>query len=231
MPRPPTLPMDEIRCIERRALAAGLPLMARAGLHAARWAQTLMPSSRAVAVLVGPGNNGGDALAAACALHDAGVDVTVWRGTHGALPADAHRYWQVWCALGGRTRWAVTPRQLARTDLIIDGVFGIGLNRPLGAPWSEMIRAANRSGRPILALDVPSGWDARHARVLGEAVMARWTMSFIAVTPGLHSQAGRRQAGECRVQSLDIGAALLLQAHRDYLRGRVLPPPKPANPN
>ena len=64
--------------------------------------------------------------------------------------------------------------------LVIDGLFGIGLNRPLGADWQALVDTVNRWGAPVLALDVPSGVDADTGVALGRPIQARWTLSFIA---------------------------------------------------
>ncbi|TMH84309.1 MAG: bifunctional ADP-dependent NAD(P)H-hydrate dehydratase/NAD(P)H-hydrate epimerase, partial [Betaproteobacteria bacterium] len=144
----------DIRRIEQAAADATPPLMERAGLAAADAAARLAPdTSRDILVLAGPGNNGGDAKICAERLRERFFRVTV------AQVADP-------ATLPGDKRWA----------LIIDGLFGIGLTRPITGEFARLVDYANQQSCPILALDVPSGIDADTGRVLGHAVRATHTL-------------------------------------------------------
>ena len=160
----------EIRDIERQALASRPPytLMQRAGAACAELAQELLnsstPSSPAVLVLAGPGNNGGDALETACVLAEAGIDVAIQlhAGASRHQPEDARR------ALARAREAAIdfidelTPAALQRQSwaLVIDGLFGIGLSRPPDSRLRAIIRHVNTLACPVLSIDVPSGLDA-----------------------------------------------------------------------
>lgn len=196
----------QIRLAERLALAQGQPLMARAGASAADFlSQRVSPPARVLA-LAGPGNNGGDALVAATALRRLGFNVSVCMpGDPAKLPAESQAAHQEWMAIGGPQTCSLPA---SPADVVIDGLFGIGLNRPLGEPWQGIIDTVNVWQVPVLALDVPSGIDADSGRALGRPLKARWTLSFIGQARGLVSAAGRKVAGECHVETLGVSAGL-----------------------
>jgi ADP-dependent NAD(P)H-hydrate dehydratase / NAD(P)H-hydrate epimerase len=168
----------DIRDLERKA--GELPLMERAGSAAADLAATLVPGDKKdILVLAGPGNNGGDARIAAARLEQGFFRVKVVSHPR-ELPHD--RNW----------------------GLVIDGLFGIGLARAISGDYAELVQYANRQRCPVLALDVPSGIQSDTGQVLGCAVRATHTITFIALKPGLLTLDGPDHCGELRVASLDI---------------------------
>ncbi len=213
----------EIRHIERTAMAALPPgtLMQRAGAAAARRAAELIPEPRraaAVLVLVGPGNNGGDALEVAHLLAQAGVEVTALLCAPGATHSpDAlqamDRARQSAVQFGDPT--VSTIGQLEWT-LVVDGLFGIGLARPITGKLRALVEAVNNLPCPVLALDLPSGLDADTGAIVGDdgiAVRATHTITFIADKPGLHTLYGRDHAGEVHVADLDIEHSHFTEPH------------------
>ena len=196
----------QIRLAEQRALAAGRALMPLAGAAAARFVAARFPVNTTVLALAGPGNNGGDALVTASLLLAQGFDVhVVLPSGPGKLPADAARAWSGWLAAGGQSRTRAALRAGQTPDVVIDGLFGIGLNRPLDTDWQSLIDAVNAWQAPVLALDVPSGIDADSGQALGRPIQARWTLSFIALSRGLSKPGpGRDAAGECHVDTLGV---------------------------
>ena len=202
----PSYSVAQIRQAEQRALATGRALMPMAGAAAAGFVAARAPAGTSILALAGPGNNGGDALEAAALLLARGLDVlVVLPSGPDRLPADAARAWDRWLAAGGASRThAVLPAGPFQ-GLVIDGLFGIGLNRPLDAAWQSLIDTVNAWQVPVLALDVPSGIDADTGVALGRPIRARWTLSFIAACRGLTGAgAGREAAGECHVDTLGI---------------------------
>jgi hydroxyethylthiazole kinase-like uncharacterized protein yjeF len=159
-----------------------------------------------VLVLAGPGNNGGDAFVVARHLAQSwhAVDV-VFPGDAGRLPPDAAQ------ALDALRACRVTPTAALAGpithDLIVDGLFGIGLRRDLDGEYAALIACVAASGRPVLALDIPSGLDADTGRVLGCAVRAARTITFIATKPGLHTLDGPDHCGTIEIADLGLGAA------------------------
>ena len=170
----------EIRRIESELGEVSPPLMERAGAAAADFAASLVREDKKdILVLAGPGNNGGDARIAAARLQEKFFRVTV----------------------------ASHPRELPLErswGLLIDGLFGIGLARPIAGEHAEMVAYANRQRCPVLALDVPSGIQSDTGQVLGCAVRATHTLTFVGLKPGLLTLDGPDYCGEVRVATLDI---------------------------
>lgn len=177
--RPVYLTAD-IRRIEQAAGDAVPPLMERAGAAATELALTLLAEDRKdVLVLAGPGNNGGDARIVARILAEKFLRV-VTAEKLADIPADV--------------RWG----------LVVDGLFGIGLARRLEGEHAKLVHYANALGCPILALDVPSGIASDSGQVLGAAIRATHTITFIALKPGLLTLDGPDHCGEVSVATLGL---------------------------
>ncbi|MDF8362318.1 NAD(P)H-hydrate epimerase [Achromobacter anxifer] len=204
---PTSCSVARIRDAEHQALAAGRRLMPLAGAAAARFVAARIRPGTVVLALAGPGNNGGDALEAATGLRVMGHDVRVLLPSGAQqLPADAARAYAGWLEVGGET-WPALPPGFV-PELVIDGLFGIGLNRPLGADWQALVDTVNAWGVPVLALDVPSGIDADTGAALGRPIQARWTLSFIARARGLERPGpGRDACGVSEVDTLGVEIA------------------------
>jgi hydroxyethylthiazole kinase-like uncharacterized protein yjeF len=215
----PLYTVAEIRAIERAA-AATLPpgaLMQRAGQAGANAALDLLPLSTAqarVLVLAGPGDNGGDALEAAAHLSYTGAQVTL---IHFALatggPCSPERQAALQRAKASDARFReLEDLNLAgiEWDLVVDGLFGIGLKRPLSGAMRTLVDGVNQLRCGVLALDVPSGLDADSGCVVGPdgvAIVATHTISFIGDKPGLHTCDGRDYAGLVDISRLEIEAS------------------------
>ncbi|XLZ71542.1 NAD(P)H-hydrate dehydratase [Massilia sp. SR12] len=216
----PLYTIAEIRAIEHAA-AQRLPdgaLMQRAGQAGANEALDLLPftiNRARVLVLAGPGNNGGDALETAAHLGHAGAQVTILHFAPGGTPA-TERLAALQRARSSPARFADIANAAdgaalaSGTDwtLVVDGLFGIGLARPIAGDFAALVQAVNALRCPILALDVPSGLDADTGAIVGGeagvALRATHTITFIADKPGLHTAEGRDHAGLVIVSSLDI---------------------------
>ncbi len=189
----------DMRRIE--ASAGAQPLMERAGAAATDVARILGDRDKSVLVLAGPGNNGGDAFVVARRLREAlfHVDV-IFCGDPASLPQDAADAYRFLIQTGGRT----VPDFPAQWhgSLIVDGLFGIGLARPLADPYASLVERANASGAPILALDVPSGLDGDTGVAQGVAIRAAATATFIALKPGLLTGEGLDYCGDVSIHSL-----------------------------
>jgi hydroxyethylthiazole kinase-like uncharacterized protein yjeF len=198
------------------AWLAGVPpgtLMSRAAGAVAGQATRMlrrMPPDTTVLVLAGPGNNGGDALLAGRMLIADGFAVracaveSILHSPPGA--PDAASSWRAWHADGSKLYSLADKAQwlTARPPLIVDGLFGIGLSRPLPALLTPLIAWAKRIRAPVLAIDVPSGIDAdTGAAVAGGPVLpATVTVTMIADKPGLHTGAGLAASGRVVVAPL-----------------------------
>lgn len=220
-----------LRQIEARHAAE--PLMQRAGLAAADLACELATDrNRPVLVLAGPGNNGGDAIEVARLLQERFFDVRIVFGsTPENLPPDAAAAFRRFSEAGGKTLAAIPDE--ARWALIVDGIFGIGLRRAPEGRYADWIAAANRlaerDGCPLLALDCPSGLDADTGNILGTAIRATHTITFISGKPGLLTADGPDHCGHVRVSDLALppetpadGHVVDLSGFSDRLRPRRL---------
>lgn len=185
-------------------------LMERAGLAAARYARSAMGEAmRRVIVFAGPGNNGGDAFEVAFHLKRWFCRVTVvFTGDRLKLSGDARAALAKWEQSGGTVE--TTIPQGGRWDLVIDGLFGIGLQRALEGRHAEWVQAINSLGMPVLALDVPSGINADTGAVMGHAVRATRTITFIGAKPGLLTLDGPDHCGELHTDALGLDTEALL---------------------
>lgn len=213
-PARPIYPVSGIRAIESLALPdAAPPLMEQAGTAAAAVALRLLRQPGAVLVACGPGNNGGDGFVLARHLHCAGHPVTVlFSGDAARLPADAAAARAAWLAKGGTTTADLPSPPPEGWKLVVDALFGIGLQRPLEAPYAAWIDALNAAPCPRLALDIPSGLDADTGQRLGPCFEATDTITFIALKPGLLTLDGPDLCGEVHLASLDLDAEALAPA-------------------
>lgn len=179
MPQPIYLTAD-IRRIEEKAGAVTPTLMERAGAAAADLAAQLVSDRvKDVLVLAGPGNNGGDARVVARLLQERFFRVTLATKAE-EVPPDR--------------RW----------NLVVDGMFGIGLARPIEGDHAKLVALANAQACPVLALDIPSGLASDTGRVLGHAIHATHTISFIALKPGLLTLDGPDHCGTVSVANLGL---------------------------
>ncbi len=196
----------DVRKLDALAINSGIDgygLMCRAGQAAFDLLVALWPRAHRLLVLCGPGNNGGDGCVIARLAMAAGRSPVIC--TVGGEPKEgaAARARKDALAAGVSIRpWDAS--RIQETDLIIDALFGTGLRRTLSGEMAGMIRAVNDSGRPVFAIDVPSGLDADTGAVHGVAVRADATVTYIGLKPGLFTGAGREQAGTVYFDSLDI---------------------------
>lgn len=207
-----------LRAVE--TAAADQPLMQRAGRAAADFAGELVADRQVpILVLAGPGNNGGDGFEMATHLLDQGHDVRlVFPGDAQKLPADAAAARRRFLAAGGG-ELATIPDGV-RWRLVVDALFGIGLQRPLAGRYAELAAAANalaaRCRCPLLALDCPSGLDADTGAMRGGdsggVVRASHTITFIALKPGLLTADGPDCCGTLRLAPLALDAPALAPA-------------------
>jgi hydroxyethylthiazole kinase-like uncharacterized protein yjeF len=223
---------SDIRAIEQEwlTLHPDDALMEKAGAAAAELAGTLADESGdPVLILVGPGNNGGDALVAARRLAAQGVRaVVVSRADPARLPPDAARAWAAWHESGGSVQADMPPSP--RYSLVVDGLFGLGLTRDVAGEEARWIAQANHLTCPKLALDVPSGLDSDSGRIRGCALRADHTLTFLGLKPGLLTADGPDYAGELHLDTLGIdpatmpptqGIALTQLTARHHLPARV----------
>jgi len=190
------------------AIASGISgdeLMEAAGAAVAREIVDRFAPCR-VAVLAGPGNNGGDGFVAARYLQDAGWDVRVeLLGPVDRLKGDA-------ALNAARWKGTVTPLDPdgpSATDLVIDALFGAGLARPVDGIARSALEAVVRRNLPVVAVDVPSGVHGDSGAILGYAAQAALTITFFRSKPGHHLMPGRGHRGTLIVADIGIPDAVL----------------------
>lgn len=212
------LSREEVRGIDARAAGeVGLPtllLMENAGRGAAELLRDRVRSERdRILILCGPGNNGGDGGVAARHLDQWGFAVrVVWFADPARLRGDAAAQWSILDRSGiDQSAWPDDPTSdpgrldtlLMGADWVVDALLGTGLTRPVEGALQAAVEAIDRSGKPVLALDLPSGLDADRGVPLGLAVRARLTATFVAPKLGFAVPGASAYTGEVAV--IDIG--------------------------
>ncbi len=194
--------------IEQRGIA-GYTLMQRAGAAAFSLLRTRWPSARRLTVVCGPGNNGGDGYVVARLAAEAGLKPLVLAlGDAARLRGDAQ------LARAAMEQAGVTVRPfgadaLHGSEVIVDALFGTGLEREVTDEWRRAIEAVNATrDAVVLAIDIPSGLHADSGRVLGAAVKAHVTISFIGLKTGLFTGRGRDYCGDIAFDDLEVPADL-----------------------
>jgi NAD(P)H-hydrate epimerase len=186
--------------------------MENAGAGAARAIEAIIAGGASLPepfrIICGPGKNGGDGFVVARHLRNAGLDVRIELAGRASYPpgSEAAVNLEIVRRLGiPLSSPDVTPATgpPPAEGTIIDAIFGTGLSRPLEPPFLDRVLALNSSGRPVVALDVPSGLDADTGEPLGAAVEAIHTLTFAAAKVGFTRGSGPRFTGN--VQVIDIG--------------------------
>ena len=184
---------------------AGLTLMENAGRAVAQ-AVSGQSSSGRVVVLAGPGNNGGDGFVAARLLAEQGYAVTVLLAAAlYQLKGDAAAAAKAW----DRGVAPAQPDRLVGADIIIDALFGAGLDRPVSGSAQAMIEAVNAQAASVVAVDLPSGINGSTGAVMGIAIKAERTVTFFRKKPGHLLMPGRAYCGKVSVAPIGIPATVL----------------------
>lgn len=198
---------DQLRELEARSIAScdgdAFALMARAGLAAWQCVLKHWPRARRIVLVCGPGNNGGDGYVLARHALASGLDARVLRlEAHMPRTLLARQAHDAFVDAGGEV--ACCEGAIGDADLLVDAMFGIGFSRAPDGAVSALIEAMNRHPAPVLALDVPSGIDARSGDVRGAAVVADRTLQFIARHRALCTGVALDHAGDLQLASLDL---------------------------
>ncbi len=199
----------EMAQADRLTIASGTPgidLMEAAGRAVADAVSARHPPGTRVAVVAGPGNNGGDGFVAARVLADRRYRARVLvLGDRARLKGDAAQ---------AASRWQgpvepASPHALASADVIVDALFGAGLDRPVEGAARALIEAMNASGASIVAVDLASGINGTSGAVMGCAVRASRTVTFFRRKPGHVLLPGRIHCGPVEVADIGIPSDVL----------------------
>lgn len=204
--------LDRI-AIERYGIAS-LALMENAGRSVAEHALRLLNGNKSVCIVCGSGNNAGDGFVAARHLINRGCRVSiVLIGKADSLKHDAAVNFAALKKLKFNiiqvgARHAAPVRYIKKADVVVDAIFGVGLNRAIAGPANSLIQAINAYAKKVLAVDVPSGLDATHGKIYGVCVKAHTTLTFTFVKTGFKKGAGPKHTGKIIVADIGIPKAL-----------------------
>lgn len=239
-PTPDPLPSTLYRAAQVRQLdqlaieSAGIPgltLMERAGAAAFDLLLTCWPATASISVVCGIGNNGGDGYIVARLALLSGIRVNLLQvGDPDRLQGDARASAEAYIAAGGVV--GSVDGALPESDLIVDALLGTGLEREVSDEWRTAVEAMNDHSAPVLALDMPSGIHSDTGSILGAAVRAVATISFIGLKQGLFTAAGPDHSGEIHFDSLLLTGEVYRQvpaaARRvDWSQQQALLTPRP----
>jgi len=208
------LTRNQAREIDRIAMQEyeipGIVLMENAARGIAEVAADMVPAGGTIAIVCGPGNNGGDGFAAARHLANAGrlprLHLTVPPEKYPA-GSDPAVNLEITRAMGIAVR---ADLELSDAALVLDAVFGTGLQREVRGSFRKVLKAIRDATRPVLAVDLPSGLDADTGEILGVCVRADVTATMVAPKVGFRTAHGPAQVG--RVEVVDIGAPAAILA-------------------
>lgn len=208
---------SEMAAVDSAAAASGMDsfaLMERAGAAVAAAVLRLHAQARRVAVLCGPGNNGGDGYIAARRLTESGVSVVVFHlGDPSELRGDAAQAYAA-CHLISQPLDDYQPEP---GDVIVDALFGAGITREIPASVRGVIERAGEQRTPVLAVDLPSGLDGRSGTVLGASFAAQHTITFMTRKPGHLLVPGRELCGVLEVFDIGIPSRVVRSASEGKL--------------
>ena len=210
---------EQVRNVDRRAMEefglSGLALMENAGRGAADWLLSEGIEGR-VAICCGKGNNAGDGFVIARHLEAAGVDVEVLLFTDPIeLSGDAETNFAVLEKAGTPVTGAIDleeaaiKNRLQASEWVVDALLGTGITGEVREPFASAIRSINACGKPVLAIDLPSGMDCDTGQPLGECVRATRTATFVARKLGFDGEGADSLTGLVKVFPIGVPRQLL----------------------
>ena len=219
----------------------GLPgsvLMENAAMRVSEFVMSKLPHAKKIVILAGPGNNGGDGIAVARQLSQAGYSVDLWSTQKaGAYRNEAALNEKFYLKSGRLIKRISSPddlqafgEDLDKADILIDALLGTGADRPMDTLTAGLIDRANSAGLPVIALDIPSGVNADSGEILGSAVRADWTLTFAFPKKGLFFYPGAANTGDIYICDIHIPAALADDEKLELLTAAAIKDRLPARP-
>jgi len=216
------LTRQQVREVDRYAIenlgVPGVVLMENAGRNLAKAVDEFLGQARGkrIAVVAGAGNNGGDGFVAARHLAMMGADVTTFLAAPAQqLSGDAEVNVRILRALGHEIRQVDDPRGLAERlrpfDLVVDAIGGTGIRGALRGVAAQVVEQVNAAGRPVVAVDIPTGLDCDTGKAEGPAIRAALTVTFVGRKAGFDAPGAAEYTGVVRVADIGIPAELVLR--------------------
>jgi hydroxyethylthiazole kinase-like uncharacterized protein yjeF len=239
---------EQMQELDRKAIEAyripGIVLMENAGRGATEVISKAFPDidRRKIAIVAGKGNNGGDGFVIARHLMNQGVSVKVFLLTDPkALREDAETNFRIFHHMKGEVisvpsskDYQKVKKDMEKFDLLIDGIFGTGLDAEIRGYYREVIDHLNTLGKPIVAIDIPSGLDANTGKPLGTAIRASLTVTFGLPKVGHLISPGLDYVGDLKIIDIGIPRGLVdeekIQTHLleyEEIRRPLLTPRRP----
>ena len=215
---------DEIREIDRKAIEEyeipGIILMENAGRNVAEEVLKMLPGtdSTRVVIFCGKGNNGGDGFVIARHLYNKGVDVSVYLTTEvSSILCDGDSLTNLKILLNmnfeikelREERIGAIGKELHGYNVIVDAIFGTGLKGEVREPVRTLISKINEADLPVVSVDIPSGLSCDDGIVLGTAVKATKTVTFVAAKTGFFKECGKEYTGELIVSDISVPRELI----------------------
>ncbi|TNG00022.1 MAG: NAD(P)H-hydrate dehydratase, partial [Gammaproteobacteria bacterium] len=193
----------------------GYTLMGRAGQAVFDHLRLQWPDARRITILCGAGNNAGDGYVIARLAREAGCNSHVmYLSEPEKLSGDAKTAWQD-CIKADVAITTYSAEGLEGSDVIVDALLGTGLDREVTGSWAEAIDDMNQHPMPVIAVDIPSGIRADTGHVLGNAVHAAITVTFIGMKRGLLTGQAPDFTGQLVLESLEVPDEVYQQVPRD----------------
>ncbi|MDD5321755.1 MAG: NAD(P)H-hydrate dehydratase [Methylococcales bacterium] len=228
---PPTLyRAAQVRELDRIAIQErnipGFELMSRAGYEVFQWIRDKWPDAQSVAVFCGAGNNAGDGYIVAGLALKAGLNVIVYSLAEPVnLRGDALKAYRKYSEAKG-TVVPFRTGQLIDAGVIVDALLGTGLDRPVTGLYALAIQVINQSSARVIAVDCPSGLNADTGNVMGCAVKADCTVTFIGLKQGLFTGQAADYCGEIFYASLAVPDDIFQQVSPSAVRVAKIPLPR-----
>ena len=193
--------VEEIQTIEKKEfkkLRSSYVLMKRAGINCTKKIYKSKLNSKFI-VLCGPGNNGGDGLVISQVLKKLNQNVILYCLESMAYKGDA----KIAYKKNRLTKNNYNDLNISKNSVIIDCLFGIGLNRKVKGMYKNIIKKVNKSKQYVISIDIPSGINGNNGKIMGEAIKANSTYTLHAKKIGLTVNSGMKYSG--KVSIIDIG--------------------------
>ena len=218
------LKRDEIREIDRKAIEEyeipGIILMENAGRNVVEEILKILPEpdKAKVVIFCGKGNNGGDGFVIARHLYNKGVNVSVYllsRISNVLADGDASTNLKILLNMNLKIKELEEVdieeigKKLQGCNIIVDAIFGTGLSGEVREPARSLIMKINETNIPVVSVDIPSGLDCNEGVVLGAAVKATKTVTFVAAKAGFFKECGREYTGELIVSDISVPKELI----------------------